>query len=65
LRLTNLIGRKNWNMSPRGKPSVLIGISIHGIVDEISTDAAVIQQSISFTGRTVAYYGFSITLGLD
>ena len=48
-------------MRARSKPSMLVRVSIHGIVNEIGSDTTVVQKGISLTWCTIASYGLAFT----
>src|SRR6266478_5326243 len=54
LRLPDAIWRKNRNMRPRQESAVLVRISVHGVIQEIRADRAVIQQSIALPRRSIS-----------
>src|SRR5437867_11425131 len=44
----------NWNVTARQKTSLLVRISIHGVLDEILADPAIVQQCGAFSRRTIS-----------
>src|SRR6476661_6167662 len=58
-------GIKDRNVGARQELSLLVGIPVHRVVDEVRTDSAVVEQCVGLAGRTVACDGFSLTLRVD
>src|SRR5688572_11026399 len=58
------VGMVDWNVRPGQIMALLMRASIDGIIDEVRSHAAIIQQRVSFGGRTIADDGFSLILGL-
>src|SRR6266851_8484828 len=53
LRLPNPIRRINRDVRAGQESAMLVGIAVHGIVEKISSDSAVIQQRIAFAWRPI------------
>ena len=52
-------------MSARQKFSLLERTAIHGVVEEISANAAVVEERISLSWGAIADDGFAIAFSLD
>jgi hypothetical protein len=63
--IADLIRRENGNMRARRVFALLVRVAIDRVVDEIGTDAAIVEQRIAFARRAVADKGFAVALRLD
>src|SRR4029450_7592347 len=63
--LTNPFRWKDRNMRPREKLEVLVRVAIDGVVDEVCTNAAVVEQRVALSWRPISYDCFSFLLRAD
>src|SRR5579883_3359875 len=52
-------------MSARQILALLVGVAVHGVIQKIRANAAVIEESVSFAGRAIAGDRFPFTLRRD
>src|SRR2546425_11534509 len=64
-RLAYLLRRTDGDMGPRQKLALLVGVTVHGVSQEIRPDAAVVQQSVALAWSSVADDGAALPFGLN
>ncbi len=60
--LPDPIGRENRNMRARQKLVVLVGVAVDRVVDEVGSDAAVVQQGIALARCAVSGHRLVLSL---
>src|SRR5258705_5270334 len=59
------LGRKYRNMRPGQKFAVFVGTSIHGEIEKVGTDTAIVEQRVALAGCTVRDDSLSLALCLN
>src|SRR5712664_1452060 len=65
LGLEDLFRRVDGDVGARRESPVLVGVPIDRVVEEVRSDAAVVEQGVPLPGRAVARDGFAPALGSD
>src|SRR5215475_3604434 len=63
LSFSNFIWMKDRNVSTWQEFALFVRIAINSVVDEIGTNATVVQQGIPFARGPVASNGFAVSFG--
>ena len=64
-RCVDRLDRHDRNVHARRVPAVLVRIPIHGEIQEIRTNAAIVEQSIAFARRPITAYTLARILCTD
>ena len=62
LGLHDTFRRKNWNTCTREKTALLLRAAVYGVIKEVLTNSAVIQQRVTFGWRSISNDFFILIL---
>src|SRR4051812_43629804 len=65
LRFKDLAGSEDRNVSAGKELALFVWIAVDGVIEEIGADAAIVEQSVSFSGSAIAGDAFALAFGID